>query len=64
MCVLVYVLAAPLLIQLPVNSLGKVAEDGQNTWALVTHVGDREAAPSSWLWSGPFLVIASWELHQ
>lgn len=36
--VLVQVLAAVFPIQLPINAIGKAAEDGSSTWAHATHL--------------------------
>lgn len=59
--ILAHVLAAPLLIMLPANMPGKASEDGLMAWALVTHVGNLEEVPCSWLWPGlPLANAAIW----
>ena len=60
-----HVPAVPLLIQFPVNGLGKVEEDGLRAWAPETYVGDLEdEAPGSCLPPGPSLVTAIGEVTQ
>lgn len=37
----------------------------QNTWTIVTHVGDPDGIPGSWLWPGSVLSIAAiWRMKQ
>lgn len=43
------VLAAPFLTQLPAHAPGKAPEDGPSAWTPVSHVGDPDGAPGSWL---------------
>lgn len=50
-------LAALLPIKLSANALGKAAGDGLKTWAPVTHEGDSDRVPGSWLWPGPALAV-------
>lgn len=52
--VLVWVLDAPLSIQLHDTAPGIVAEDGQCVWIPGTHVGNVEEVPGSWLKSAQF----------
>lgn len=45
----VYVLVVPPLIQLLAHVLGNTAKNGPSAWASMSHVGDWEAVPGSWL---------------
>lgn len=42
----------PLLIQLPVQGLGKAAEDGIGVWTSAMHLRNLEIAPGFWLQPG------------
>lgn len=48
----VQVLATPLPVWFPANVPGKVVEHGPSAWTPVTHMGDAEGIPSSWLQCG------------
>lgn len=45
------------MVQVAVNSLGKVVAVDPNTWQPVTSVGDNDAVPGIWIWL--FLDIAA-----
>lgn len=36
-------------VNIPVNVLGKAAENGPKTWALATRLGELAGVPGSWL---------------
>lgn len=55
----VQVLATLLSIQLPANVFEKATDDDLNAWVPITHMGDLEEAPHSWLWLGPALANAT-----
>lgn len=62
---LVSVLAAALLIQLPVSALGKAADGGPGAWVPSFHVRDPDGDPGCWFKSGPALASATiWEVNQ
>lgn len=42
-------LAAPILIQRPGDDLGKASEGEAYVWAIAACLGEREAAPGSWI---------------
>lgn len=44
---------APLLIQAFLYALGKTEEDGSRTRGPVTHMGEPEGVPGSWLQLNP-----------
>lgn len=50
---------APLPIHVPADMSGKEAENGPSVWASVTHVGDPEETPRSFLYSEPVLAVAA-----
>lgn len=51
--------AALFLVQLPANVPGKAVDDGSNSWALASHVGDQGGILSSWLQPGPAQVTVT-----
>lgn len=51
--------AVPLLIRPPDGGLGEAVEDGSSVCTPVTHVGDLDEIPGSWLLSGPALAIVT-----
>lgn len=58
----VYVLDALLLIRLPANVSGKIAEKGSSIWFPPFFVGDQDEFAGFWLRFDPGLAIAAiWE---
>lgn len=47
------------LIQLSANTLKKATKEGPCAWAPVSHTGNTDGIPGSWLWSGLVLITVA-----